>query len=144
MQFPVFIELRRSFIYAFLTCCMHGVAAVCLLAVPLDGFWRLVLLLPIAASLWSSLRFGRFRSLRLAVGESLSFLEVDGARVDAELLPETTVFTWLVVLRFRIDGERRVHGLTLLPDQMSRDEFRTLRLWLRWSAMSGQCDAPGS
>ena len=144
MQFPVFIELRRSFIYSFVTCCMHGVAAVCLLAVPLDWFWHLILLSPIAGSLWFSLRPGRYTSLRLVVGEELAFLDVDGARVGAELLPESTVFTWLVVLRFKIEGQRKTHALTLLPDPMSRDEFRTLRLWLRWSAMSGQRNAPDS
>ncbi len=142
MQFPIFIELRRSHIYALLTCAMHGAAAACLFAVPLDWYWRAVALLLIAGSLWSSLRFSRFVSLLLDA-KGLSFLDAGGGRVDAALLPESTVFAWLVVLRFRVGGERKAHALTLLPDQMSSDEFRKLRLWLRWNATTGKCDDPG-
>lgn len=143
MQFPITIELRRSSIYSLLTCAVHGAAAACLFAVPLDWHWRAVALLLIAGWLWSALRSSRFASLRLAVNEGLSVLEADGKRVAAELLPGCTAFTWLVVLRFRTDGERKARALTLLPDQMSRDEFRKLRLWLRWNATAGKCDDPG-
>jgi len=143
VQFPISIELRRSFIHTLLTCAIHGTAVVCLITVPLDWYWRVVALPPIAACLWGSLRSSRFVLLRLAVKGGLSFFEVDGKRVDATLLPGSAVFTWLVVLRFLIDGERKACALTLLPDQMSRDEFRKLRLWLRWNASAGKCDDPG-
>lgn len=144
MQLPISIELRRSPIYSLLTSAMHGAAAACLFAIPLDWYWRAVALPLIAGSLWSSLRSSRFASLRLAAKEGLSVLDADGERVAAALLPESTVFAWLVVLRFRIDGERKAHALTLLPDQMSRDEFRMLRLWLRWNATTGKRDEPDS
>lgn len=142
MQFPIFIELRRSHIYSLLTCAMHGAAAACLFAVPLDWHWPAVALLLIASSLWSSLRCSRFVSLLLEA-KGLSFLDAGGGRLDAALLPESTVFAWLVVLRFRIDGERKAHALTLLPDQMTRNEFRMLRLWLRWNATPRKCDDSG-
>ncbi len=143
MQFPIFIELRRSFIHTLLTCAMHGAAAACLVAVPLDWYWRVVALPAIAGSLWSALRSCRFASLRLTAREGLSFIDGDGGHVEAALLPDSTVFTWLVVLRFRIGEERKGHAVTLFPDQMSREEFRTLRLWLRWNASAGKCDEPG-
>jgi len=144
VQFPITIELRRSFIHSLLTCAVHGTAVACLFTVPLDWHWRAVALPLIAGSLWSALRSSRFASLRLAVNEGLSVLEADGKRVATELLPGCTTFTWLVVLRFRINGESKAHALTLLPDQMSRDEFRKLRLWLRWNATTGKCDDSGS
>ena len=31
-----------------------------------------------------------------------------------------------------LEGEGRVRALTLLPDHLSREEFRMLRIWLRW------------
>ncbi len=144
MQFPIFIELRRSFVYSLLTAAMHGVAAICLLVVPLDWYWRAVVFPLVAWSLWSALRSRRVVSLRLVPKEGLSFVESDGESVEAALLPESTVFAWLVVLRFRIGEERKVRALTLFADQMSRDEFRMLRLWLRWNVVSGKRDGPDS
>lgn len=143
MQFPIFIELRRSSIHSLLTCAMHGTASACLFAVPLDWYWRAVALLLIAGSLWSVLRSSRFASLRLTARDGLSFIGADGGRVEASLLPESTFFTWLVVLRFRIGEERKGHAVTLFPDQMSREEFRKLRLWLRWNASAGKRDDQG-
>ena len=69
--------------------------------------------------------------------------ERDGRRVDAQVLPESTVFSWLVVLRFLVAGERRTQTLTLFPDQMSRDEFRMLCVCLRWNLPAGKRDEPG-
>ena len=143
MQFPIFIELRRSFVYSLLTSAMHGVAAICLFVVPLDWYWRAVAFPLVAWSLWSALRSRRVASLRLVAKEGLSFVEADGGSVEAALLPESTVFAWLVVLRFRVGEERKARALTLFPDQMSRDEFRMLRLWLRWNVVSGKGDDLG-
>jgi hypothetical protein len=39
----------------------------------------------------------------------------------------------LIVLRVRDDQARR-RSLTLLPDSLSADQFRLLRMWLRWRA----------
>ena len=60
----------------------------------------------------------------------------DGRQVAAMVLPDSTVFIFLIVLRLRIGEERRVSNVTLLPDQMSSEPFRLLRLWLRWRAES--------
>ena len=122
---------------------MHGVAAASVFAAS-GWYWRAVALPLVACSLWSSLRSSRFASLRLTAKDGLAFLDAYGTRVEAVLLPESTVFVWLVVLRFRIEGQGKGRALTLLPDQMSRDEFRTLRLWLRWNAMAGTPDEPNS
>ena len=143
MQFPIFIELRRSFICTFVVCCMHGVAALCLMAAPFDWPWRLFLLLPISGSLRFSLRPQRFRLLSLLVGGRLHVTGVDGGRMDARVLPDSAVFTWLVVLRFVVAGEHKPQTLTLFPDQMSRDDFRELCLCLRWNLTAGVRDEPG-
>lgn len=122
---------------------MHAVAAFCLIVAPFDWRLQFLLLLPISGSLWFALRPVRFRSLNLAVEGRLSVTERDGRRVDAQVLPESTVFSWLVVLRFLVAGERRTQTLTLFPDQMSRDEFRMLCVCLRWNLPAGKRDEPG-
>ena len=48
------------------------------------------------------------------------------------MLPDSVVFNQLIVLRLRIGDTRRVVNLVLLPDSMSAEQFRVLRLWLRW------------
>ena len=111
---------------------MHAAAVIVFLGLPWHWMWRVMPLAVLAISLWHTLRPGRVLALRLDQDGSLSCELRDGARLAAMLLPDSTVFSWLVVLRLRLEGERRVLSLPVLPDQMSPDEFRTLRLWLRW------------
>jgi hypothetical protein len=58
----------------------------------------------------------------------------DGHREALSVLPDSTVFGQLIVLRLRIGEKRRACHLALLPDQMTTEQFRLLRLWLRWHA----------
>jgi len=67
-----------------------------------------------------------------------------GHREALSILPDTTVFAWLIVLRFRIGDEQGASTLALLPDQMSSEQFRALRLWLRWHANPKSPDAQTS
>ena len=113
---------------------MHALALACMSFVSLTWYWFAVAIPAVLVySIWSFLRLPKFVSLRLTIAEGVSCLEADGTSVYATVLPESTVFGWLVVLRFRIDGDSKVRALTLLPDHMSCEEFRMLRLWLRWN-----------
>ena len=116
---------------------MHALAAACVLLVPINWYVRGALLSALVFSLWRALRPCEILSLKLSVGEGLSCCLDNGARIKATVLPESTVFVWLVVLRLRIDEtDSGIRTLILLPDQMSREEFRMLRLWLRWNRES--------
>ena len=46
--------------------------------------------------------------------------------------PGSTVFPALIVLRLREAAGGKTENLILLPDQMTRDEFRKLQIRLRW------------
>lgn len=50
----------------------------------------------------------------------------------ANVLPDSVVFPQLVVLRYRFEGVRGERSVVLFLDQMPSDDFRRLRLWLRW------------
>lgn len=50
----------------------------------------------------------------------------------ANLLPDTYVTPWLCVLAFRSEGKTR--RLPLYPDSLHPEDFRRLRVWLRWQA----------
>ncbi|HRD90132.1 MAG TPA: hypothetical protein PK752_18015 [Accumulibacter sp.] len=91
------------------------------------------LLLPfVAVSAWYALRPSRFFGLRLRKGGELDGLLADGESIPVLVQPGTVVFTQLIVLRARDHDSGRGDSLALLPDSMSAEHFRLLRLWLRW------------
>jgi hypothetical protein len=112
----------------------HSVAAGCLVALPWPLTLRCVFLMLVGVSLVHALRPSRIAGLRLAGPNRLDCLLTDGSRVAAKALPGSTVFARLLVVQLRIGEEKRTTSLPLLPDQMSTQEFRLLRLWLRWQA----------
>lgn len=132
MRFPVFIGLRRSHLLAAALCIMHGAAACAILVLPWPWPWPA--LLALTASLVHSLRPLRVTSLTLHSDGFIECVLPEGTRLPARVLPDTAVFSWLVVLR--LEGEGKALSLPLLPDHMSREEFRILRLWLRWGIES--------
>ena len=134
MQFPIVIGLHRSILLVILLVLVHAVAACCLVVLPSSWPLRCLLLLAVGCSLVCALRSPRIVGLRLAARDRLECLQGDGDRVAATVLDDSTVFTRLIVLRLRIGDETRASSLVLLPDQMSAEQFRVLRLWLRWHA----------
>ena len=43
------------------------------------------------------------------------------------------VAPWLTIIRWRAHGRRFDHTVVLLPDMLPAEDFRRLRVWLRWS-----------
>ncbi|MBK8116214.1 MAG: hypothetical protein IPK44_17855 [Candidatus Accumulibacter sp.] len=134
MQFPIQIELRRSRLLWCLTSLLYVVAASCLLALPWPPGLLCVLLVALALSAWHALRPSRVVGLRLGNRGDLLLLLAGGDALSVAVQPETAVFRQLIVLRVRGDDQRRTDSLALLPDSMSAEQFRRLRLWLRWLA----------
>jgi hypothetical protein len=134
VQFPLAIGLHRSSFLILLLVLLHSLAAACLIALPWSLALRGVLLVLVGLSLGNALRRPRIIGLRLCARDRLDCLLADGNHVTAKALPDCTVFARLIVLRLRIGEEARVNSLTLFPDQMSAEQFRLLRLWLRWHA----------
>lgn len=54
----------------------------------------------------------------------------DGSAAEVALHPHTFVSSFLVVVLYRRND--RLQALTLLGDSLSAEDFRQLRLWLRW------------
>ena len=141
MQFPLLIELRRSRRLGFLLLAFHVAAMLSALVslLPRDDlpyrFSILALLLAlIAVSAWSVLRRNQAGRLQLAADGALllSFGDMWSEMRQAVVLPDSTVFRYLVVLRLRVEGETGIRNLVLLPDQMHAEQFRQLIVCLRW------------
>ena len=90
------------------------------------------------------LRPSRITGLRLRAPDRLDCTLSDGSRLVLELQPESAVLSRLIVLRLRLGEARRLSSLVLLPDQMSAEQFRLLRLWLRWRTESKERADPTS
>jgi hypothetical protein len=73
-----------------------------------------------------------FVALTLRTDGLLEVRNREGNLGIAEVLPQTTVFPWLVVMLLRV--EDREIALTLPPDSLEGEGHRLLRLWLRWKA----------
>ncbi len=92
----------------------------------------------VGLSLANSMRPSKIVGLHLSGRDGLDALLADGKRATLKLQPDSTVFSRLIVLRLNIDEEQRVSTLVLLPDHMPPEQFRMLRLWLRWRADSNE------
>ena len=134
MQFPIHIELHRSRLLVFSLLFFHALAVVCVLVLPWSWLLRSLLLCVVGVSAWHTLQKQKILGLRLSAQGGLDCLFAAGERIAASVLPDSTVFNQLIVLRLRIGDARRVVSLALLPDSMSAEQFRVLRLWLRWQA----------
>ena len=99
---------------------------------PWPLFAPFLLCLPLAWSSWRSLRPAPFAALRLNSANEIECANLQGQWQTMQILPGSTVFSWMIVLRLReTEGEQR-KNLLLLPDQMSKEAFRRLQRHLRW------------
>ena len=108
----------------------HLVAAGAVLAANLPAWVAAVLLLLAGASLARMRRPPAGASLALRGDGSIEIVGADGTASEAVVHPHTLVLSFLVVLLYRCQG--RLRALTLLGDSLAEEDFRQLRLWLRW------------
>lgn len=54
------------------------------------------------------------------------------ARVECTLLDSTFVTSYLTILNMKMNESRTVRHTVILSDSLSAEEFRRLRVWLRW------------
>jgi hypothetical protein len=59
----------------------------------------------------------------------------------AEILSGASVYPWLTVFRLRTDDQALI-TLTVTVDSMDAEDFRRLRLFLRWRGTSSDVTAP--
>lgn len=118
---------------------MHGFAVVMFWLAPLPH-WLAALLMPLfIGSAWHTLRRDGFRTqqgsliaLRLDADGRCEFQTRTGAWREAALLGSSFVAPYLTVLNLKPAGGRLVKHLVILPDAVDAEDFRRLRVWLKW------------
>jgi toxin CptA len=138
VQFPIIIGLHRSRFLDGVLIVVTLLAIGTAVALPYSAIVRLVIALLIVVGSYdawrklkptlSGLRLDRSGQIFISEAGDTEFLE-------AELLPCATVHPWLTVVRVRVLSGRR-HTLIAVADSMRADDFRRLRVFLRWHAKS--------
>ena len=136
MQFPIVVGLRRS---RGLTLATVATALVGILSVSVVP-WPLVIRIMLGAvTVLMAIRIIRALSPRVETlridGDGHLTCQATGASgfVPAHLLPGATVHPWLTVLRLAIEDDAWL--LVVVPGSVAPEEFRRLRVWLRWRAV---------
>lgn len=145
MNFPVFIDLhrRKNRVLALLLL-FHSTAAICVALIAWQWQWQgwavCIVVALLALIVWSLVTVLKptapeFDALRIRSREKLEARSTDGRYLELTLLAGTTAFVSLIVLRFCLEGEQKARSIVLLPAQIPSDQFRALRVWLRWEAV---------
>lgn len=123
---------------------MHGFAAAMVWLVPLPLWLGALLTAFLAGSAWHTLRRDGWRTLqRSLVGVRLDadcgceFQLRAGSWHEAALLGSSFVSPYLTVLNLRPVGGRFAQHLVILPDAVDAEDFRLLRVWLKWRCGKG-------
>ena len=128
------VSLRPSRHLLVLQLLAHLAAAGAVLAATLPSWMALLLLLLVGASLARARRVAPAATLVLHGDGKLEAAGADGTSCEVSLHPHTLVLPFLVVLLYRQQG--RLRSMTLLADSLAAEDFRQLRLWLRWRPSS--------
>lgn len=108
-----------------------AVAMAALPAVPRAGLIAAV----VVHALWFSRRKQPTLRLRCQAGGGLT-IQDGGEAVPATLATDSMVWPGLAVLRYRLGNERRTITRIVFADAMPEGDFRRLRIWLRWNAVT--------
>ena len=132
----LFVPIRPSRRLLLILCSAHIAAAVAVLAAALPSWLMAALLTAIGISLANLRRMSPASGLVLRGDGQLEIVGADGTASAALLHSHTLVLSFLVVLLFRQSG--RLRSITLLADSLVVEDFRQLRLWLRWRATASR------
>ena len=137
MQFPINIGLHRSRFIGAALVLIGLLAGGVTLALPWSTAVRGInlLLIVVAAGLaWQRLE-PTLAAIRLERSGQILVAVVGNAEfAEAELLAGATVHPWLTVVRLKTQDERK-HLLIAAVDSMKPEDFRRLRVFLRWQAV---------
>ena len=133
---PVSVSVRPSRRLLLVQLTAHVVSAGAVLAANLPSWLAAVLLILIGASLARVRRTSPAETLLLRGDGRIEKVGAGDTACELIVHPHTLVLSFLVVLLYRQQG--RLRSLTLLGDSLEAEDFRQLRLWLRWRSTAAK------
>jgi len=134
------VSLRPSRILAAILIAAHGCAIAIVALVVMQLWLELIAITALAINLISVLR----RTALLLAPDSVVAIEIGsddtlsiqtrrGSRIgECEVLENTYVAAFLAIINLREPETRAVRHVVLLRDSIDGEDFRRLRVWLRW------------
>lgn len=133
------IGLRPSRMLAAILAAVHCAAIILVVLVPLPQWLKAAaitaLLVSLAFYVWQTALLRSPHAvvaIEVASDETFSVQTRRGDWLGCEVLGSTYVASFLTVLNLREPEKRTVRHVVVLPDSMDADDFRRLRVWLRW------------
>ena len=142
MQFPITIGLHRSPFLDRLLIALAFLASCAILAFPRSLALQAALLLAVVVMfVWSWRRLApTLAAIRLERGGGiLACRTADAEFGEANLLSRATVHPWLTVFRLAL-ADAQQHTIVVVGDSMGGEDFRRLRVFLRWRAQFNAAD----
>ena len=134
------VSLKRSYYLSSVLVLAHLAAAATLIPVELAPEAKFALVLAVAVSLVHAFRRYAFLlsrhsivAIELKDRESAAAQLKSGVWCAARVLGSSYVSPLLTVLNLRIDGCRLARHALIVPDNVTADDFRRLRVILRWA-----------
>jgi hypothetical protein len=100
----------------------------------------------LASGLWRCAGRGVPALLHVGIDRRITVTDLDGRSRAGVILDDSYVGVWLTTIVWRRDGMpwwRPARTMLVLPDTLGRDEFRRLRVVLRYGRPAGNGDASG-
>jgi len=97
-------------------------------------YWSLLwlaFLLMVAAAIKTSLRAKKSQSVSFSVAQKIWHLQTSDSDLIVKPCNEIMVWSHLIILSVQETTSGRKHRLVALPDSMSSEDWRRLRVWLR-------------
>ena len=130
------ISLRPSISLAAILSTAHLGAISLILVLPISERLPLVMLLAF------SMAYSILRYALIQLPDSIVFLKLEeksctfsmrsGGEKICAFHGSSYVSPYLTVLNLKEEGKRLMKSVVILPDAIDREEFRQLRVWLRW------------
>lgn len=135
------IKLTPSRIFSALLILIHLLTVVTVLLLPMIVLVKVVLVVTLLLALLYSLRRYAWLSLpRSYIGmrlgdEGISLLRRDGREVTGTILNDSLITPLLVVINMLPDSNASVSSVVVFSDGVDKEQFRQLRVLLRWGAV---------
>lgn len=125
-----------------LTACLvagHGIAAACVLRVPLPFWLCCLLLIALSLSLLYQLTYQAWRILPFSIvalqfeREGDVYLQYrNGAGCTVRVLGSSFVTPYLTIILLKSNRAWFARSVVVMPDMLTGELFRRLRVWLKW------------
>ena len=133
------VSLRPSLILAAILLAAHGAAIAVIAVVSMPLWLQLSAIAALAASLTFNIRQAALLrspdaviAIEIASDNTFSIQTRRGDWLECEVLGNTYVSSFLTILNLRQTDNGAVRRAVILPDSIAAEDFRQLRVWLRW------------